>query len=189
MKAAYICVDYIELKNYKMKNLIMIALLAICVLSVGAQETEKKSKKQLKAEKEARKIEETKALVESKMFVFDARTANPMKGSSKTLTSEYDVKITKDSIYSYLPYFGVAYTASYGGTDSPMIFDKPFDTCTVEKTKKGYTVEVDVKNSNDKLDFSFYISENGSTTLSVSSTNRQSITYYGDIVKAGEKNK
>ncbi len=167
----------------------MMAILVICVLGVSAQETEKKSKKELKAEKEAKKIEETKALVESKMFVFDARTANPMKGSTKTLTSDYDVRITKDSIYSYLPYYGVAYTASYGGTDSPMIFDKPFDTINMEKTKKGYTIEVDVKNGNDKLDFSFYISENGTTTLSVSSTNRQSITYYGDIVKAGEKNK
>ena len=167
----------------------MIAILAICVVGVSAQETEKKSKKELKAEKEAKKIEETKALVESKMFVFDARTANPMKGSTKTLTSDYDVRITKDSIYSYLPYYGVAYTASYGGTDSPMIFDKPFDTINMEKTKKGYTVEVDVKNGNDKLDFSFYISENGTTTLSVSSTNRQSITYYGDVVKTGEKNK
>jgi hypothetical protein len=48
---------------------------------------------------------------------------------------------------------------------------------------------VDVKNGNDKLDFSFYISENGSATLSVSSTNRQSINYNGDIVKTDEKNK
>lgn len=58
-----------------------------------------------------------------------------------------------------------------------------------KKSKKGYTVEVDVKNGNDKLDFSFYISESGSATLSVSSTNRQSITYIGDIIKTGEKNK
>jgi hypothetical protein len=172
-----------------MKTLMMMAILVICVLGVSAQETEKKSKKELKAEKEAKKIEETKALVESKMFVFDARTANPMKGRTMSLTTDYDVKITKDSIYSYLPYYGVAYTASYGGTDSPMIFDKPFDTINMEKTKKGYTIEVDVKNGNDKLDFSFYISENGTTTLSVSSTNRQSITYYGDIVKTDEKNK
>ena len=68
-----------------------------------------------------------------------------------------------------------------------MIFDKPFETCDMEKAKKGYEVKVTVKNSNDRLDFSFYISENGSTTLSVSSTNRQSISYYGDIVKDKEK--
>lgn len=172
-----------------MQKILISGLIILLTLNVNAQEAQKKSKKEIRAEKEAKKIEETKALVESKMFVFDARNANPMRGRSMTLTSEYDVRITKDSIYSYLPYFGVAYSASYGGSDSPMIFDKPFETCTLEKTKKGYTVEVDVKNGNDKLDFSFYISENGTTTLSVSSTNRQAITYYGDIVKAGEKNK
>jgi len=170
-----------------MKNLIIIALFTIFAITAGEQENEKKSKKELKAEKEAKQIEETKAIVESKMFVFDARTVNPVKGTSSTLTTQYEVRITKDSIYSYLPYFGVAYTASYGGTDSPMICDKPFDTCTMEKTQKGYTVEVDVKNGNDKLDFSFYISETGTTTLSVSSVNRQSITYYGEIVKEKKK--
>jgi hypothetical protein len=170
-----------------MKKLLIIALLIISIVTVNAQETEKKSKKEIRAEKEAKQIEETKAVVESKMFVFDARNVNPMKGRSITLTSEYDVKVTKDSIYSYLPYYGVAYTASYGGTDSPMIFDKPFETCNMEKTKKGYEVKVAVKNGNDRLDFSFYISETGSTTLSVSSTNRQSITYYGDIVKDKQK--
>ncbi len=165
----------------------MIAIIAVYAISVNAQETEKKSKKELKAEKEAKQIEEVKAIVESKIFVFDARSANPMKGSTRTLTSEYDVRITKDSIYSYLPYFGVAYSASYGGTDSPMIFDKPFETCNQEKTKKGYLIKVVAKNGNDRVDFSFHISETGATTLSVSSTNRQSISYYGEIVKEKKK--
>jgi hypothetical protein len=170
-----------------MKTLIMMALLAICTVFVNAQETEKKSKKELKAEKEAKQIEETKALVESKMFVFDARTANPMKGRSINLTSEYDVKITKDSIFSYMPYYGVAYTASYGGTDSPMIFNKPFETFNMEKTKNGYMVKVSAKNGNDSLEYTFHISETGSTTLNISSMNRQSISYYGNIEKIKEK--
>jgi hypothetical protein len=166
-----------------MKTLIMMALLATCAVFVNAQETEKKSKKELKAEKEAKQIEETKALVESKTFVFDARNVNPMGGRSRSLTTQYDVKVTSDSIYSYLPYFGVAYSASYGGTDSPMIFEEPFETCEMEKTKKGYLVKVSVKNGNDRLDFSFHISEAGSTTLHVSSLNRQAISYNGEIVK------
>lgn len=170
-----------------MKSFMITAFLVFAFLQVNAQETVKKSKKELKAEKEAKQIEETKAIVESKMFVFDARNVNPMKGRSITLTSEYDVKVTKDSIYSYLPYYGVAYSASYGGTDSPMIFDKPFETCNIEKTKKGFEVNVTVKNGNDRLDFSFYIFETGSATLSVSSTNRQAISYYGNVVKDKEK--
>ena len=172
-----------------MKKLLIISLLIISIVTAYSQETEKKSKKELKAEKNAKQIEETKALVESKTFVFDARNVNPMNGNSMFLTSEYDVNITSDSIFSYLPYYGVAYSASYGGTDSPMIFNKPFETFNIEKIKKGYLVKVTVKNGSDRLVFSFFISETGSTTLSLSSTNRQSITYYGDIVKTEEKNK
>ncbi len=169
-----------------MKNLLIVALLFV-IFSVNAQETEKKSKKELKAEKKAKQIEEVKSIVESKNFVFDARTANPMKGRTVTLTSDYDVKVTNDSIFSYLPYYGVAYSASYGGTDSPMIFDVPFETCTQEKVKNGYMVKVDAKNSNDRLTFTFHISETGTTSLSVSSINRQSITYYGEILKEKKK--
>jgi len=170
-----------------MKNIFIVAVLIISVFSINAQETEKKSKKELKAEKKAQEIEEIKAIVESKTFVFKASNANPMKGRTINLTSDYDVKITKDSIFSYLPYYGVAYSASYGGTDSPMIFDEPFETCDMEKTKNGYRVEVSTKNGSDKLEFYFNVSESGSTTLSVSSINRQSISYYGNLEKIKEK--
>lgn len=169
-----------------MKNLLIIALL-FTIFSVNAQETEKKSKKEIKAEKKAKQMEEVKAIVESKNFVFDARNANPMKGRTVNLTSDYDVKVTNDSIFSYLPYYGVAYSASYGGTDSPMIFDVPFETCTQEKVKNGYMVKVEAKNKNDRLTFTFHISETGTTTLSVSSINRQSITYNGEIIKEKKK--
>lgn len=170
-----------------MKNLIIVLILTMTFFTVHAQETAKKSKKELKAEKEAKRIEEVKAMIDGNSFVFEARTANPMKGRSMTLTTQYDVKVTQDSIYSYLPYYGVAYSASYGGTDSPMVFDSPAEKFSSESSKKGYIVKVAAKNGNDRIDFTFHISENGSTTLNVSSTNRQSISYFGEIVKEKEK--
>ncbi len=169
-----------------MKSLLIALILLIPAFTIHAQETEKKSKKELKAEKEAKEMEDVKAMVDSKTFVFKARTVNPMKGRTINLTTDYDVKITGDSIFSYLPYFGVAYTASYGGTDSPMIFDKPFESCKSEKTKNGYLINVTAKNESDRLEYSFHISETGSTSLLVSSTNRQSISYYGDLEKIKE---
>jgi len=170
-----------------MRRILFFGLLILTVVIVNAQETEKKSKKELKAEKKAQEIEEIKAIVESKTFVFKATNANPMKGRTINLTSEYDVKITGDSIFSYLPYYGVAYSASYGGTDSPMIFNKVFETCDMEKTKNGYRVKVSTKNGSDRLEFNFNISETGTTTLMVSSINRQSISYYGNLEKIKEK--
>jgi hypothetical protein len=172
-----------------MKNILILVLIFLLAMNVNAQESQKKSKKELKAEKKAQQAEEIKALVESKNFVFNARNANPMNGRNKTLTSDYDVKVTRDSIYSYLPYYGVSHSAVYGGTESPMIFSQPFESITTENLKKGYLVKVVVKNNSDRLDFSFNISLSGSTSLTVSSMNRQTISYYGDVVKSGEKNK
>ncbi|GAB1453066.1 DUF4251 domain-containing protein [Draconibacterium sp.] len=168
-----------------MKNLLIISILIFSVFTTNAQD--KKSKKELKAEKKAQQREEIKSIVESKTFVFKANTANPMRGRTVNLTSDYDVKVTRDSIFSYLPFFGVAYSASYGGTDSPMIFNHPFETINFENTKNGYLVKVSVKNNNDRLEYSFHISVTGSTSLNVSSLNRQAISYNGNIEKIKEK--
>lgn len=172
-----------------MRIIVFTGLFILSLTAVHAQETEKKSKKELKAEKKAQQIAEVKAIVDGKTFVFNARNANPMRGRTINLTSEYDVKVTKDSIFSYLPYYGVAYNASYGGTDSPMIFNEPFETYNMEKTKNGYMVKVSSKNGNDRLEYTFHISETGTTTLNVSSMNRQSISYYGSVEKIKEKEK
>jgi len=171
----------------KLLTFIIVILFSAAVLS--AQETETKSKKQLKAEKKAQQIAEIKAVVESKNFVFEARTANPMKGGSRTLTSAYDVTLKNDSVFCYLPYFGVAYTANIGSSDGPLTFDQPVKTYDMETDKNGYVVEVKTTNKNDAIEFIFHISETGSTSLSVNSTNRQSISYFGDIQKIKEKKK
>ncbi len=160
-----------------MRTILVIWILIFSVITINAQE--KKSKKEIKAEKKAQQIEEIKKIAESKTFVFKANNVNPMRGRTINLTSDYDVRITQDSIFSYLPFFGVAYSVNYGGTDSPMIFNRPFETCNFETTRNGYLVNVSVKNNNDRLEFSFHISVTGSTNLNVSSLNRQSISYNG----------
>ena len=84
-----------------MRIIVFTGLFILSLTAVHAQETEKKSKKELKAEKKAQQIAEVKAIVDGKTFVFNARNANPMRGRTINLTSEYDVKVTKDSIFSY----------------------------------------------------------------------------------------
>ena len=170
-----------------MKRTVFLIMMALTLLIFNVQGQEKKSKKQIKAEKKAQQIEETKSLIESGSFVFKATNANPMGSGTINLTTDYDVKVTKDSIYSYLPYFGRAYTSSYGSTDSPMSFNNQFESISSEETKKGYLVKIVVRNQNDRLEYSFHISETGSVTLNVISANRQSISYFGNLEKAKPK--
>lgn len=171
-----------------MKTILMV-LLIFSLISGNAQETGKKNKKALKAEKRAQQIAEIKSLVNSNAFEFDAINVNPLTGGTINLTSSYDVRIQNDSLYSYLPYYGRAYTTAYGG-ESPMIFELPIEVYSVEPAKKGfYVIKASVKNKMDNVEFNFHVAETGSASLTVISNNRQSISYHGNIKKITDKTK
>lgn len=68
------------------------------------------------------KKEETKNIIEAQRFVFKAQTAIPNRGRMVQLTSEYDVVVSKDTLRSYLPYFGRAYSAPMNRTGSGIDF-------------------------------------------------------------------
>ena len=135
----------------------------------------------------AQKTEEIKDLLESKTYVFKAINVNPMNGSSISLDGSFSVKIDNDTIVSYLPFYGRAYSIAYGSRVSGMDFTQPIENYTFEKSKKGYLIKVKIKNGSDSLDYTFHISENGTSTLNVNSINRQSISYYGNIEKFEER--
>ena len=170
-----------------MKHIVIIGILLFAFATTHAQESKKLSRKEKKAAREAELIEQTKTVLESKAYVFSATQVIPTGMRSKSLTSSYDAVIKNDTIVCYLPYFGKAHTASYGSNRSPMDFTQPIEDYKFEKTKKGYEISFEASNNSDRLKFFFQISETGSTSLSVNSTNRSSISYYGDIVKIEEK--
>lgn len=171
-----------------MRKIIIISMLIFSIVGAYAQDSNKKSKKEKRAEKEAIKIEETKALLESKVYVFSATQALPSGMRSVNLDSSYDVKVNNDTIICYLPFYGRAYSAGYGSGEGPFNFTLPNENYTIKRTKKdGYEVKFDVKNKNDNLNFNIQIGRTGSSSLIITSTNRQSISYYGNIEKAIEK--
>src|SRR3981081_4677218 len=49
-------------------------------------------------------------LLDSRQFVFKAETAIPLRGGTRYLTSDYDMKVSKDSVVADLPFFGRAYS-------------------------------------------------------------------------------
>lgn len=172
-----------------MKNLVLIAILMLSVVALNAQE-QKKSKKEKRAEREAKSVEQTKKIIAAKAWQFDATIMLPSKGNSRSLTTSYNVVLKDGNVDSYLPYMGVAHSASYGGTDSPMIFEAPIEKYSVEDGKKGgYIIKFTAKNKNDIINYTFNVSSNGSTSLSVNSSNRQHISYRGDLVPRKEEKK
>src|ERR1700755_2702852 len=90
-----------------------------------------------KPDKKAEKKAAIKDLVESQHYDFRAQTVMPMGGRSRQLTSDYDVKVNKESIVSYLPYFGRAYSAPIDPTKGGIQFTSKDFGYTITPGKKG----------------------------------------------------
>lgn len=164
-----------------MKKLLIILVMLFSVSILSAQETQM-THKEKKASKKAELIEKTKSLVEAGAWQFDATRMLPSSGRARTLTTSYRVVVKDSLVDSYLPYFGRAYSAEYGSSESPMSFKGEISDIKVEESKKGgWMVTFKTTNKNDRLDLTFFISETGSVNLTVNSTNRQAISYYGDL--------
>lgn len=161
-----------------------LAILILTMCTITAASAQEMSRKERKAAEEKARIETTKTLIDAKTWQFDAHQMLPMQGKSKTLTTLYKVILKNDTVDSYLPFYGRAYHVDYGSTDSPMTFKASISDYTQKTGKKGgWNIQFSTKNKNDVLQYSFTVSENGTATLNVSSTNRQSISYYGNIVE------
>ena len=99
---------------------------------------------------------EIKNLLDSQQYIFYAQSVIPSSGRQRFLTSEYTVTISKDTIVSYLPYFGRAYSATIGSTDGGIKFTSvDFDYKISERKKGGWDISIHPKGGQDtqKLNF------------------------------------
>lgn len=126
-------------------------------------------------------------IIEKKEFVFKAQSATPMSGMTRQLTTDYDVRFLGDSVISYLPYFGRAYSAGYGEGGGIDFTSTKFEYKVIERKKGGWAVSIKPKDVRDVQTMNFSISENGYATLQVNSNNRQPISFYGYIVERKRK--
>jgi hypothetical protein len=78
----------------------------LALIMVGAIANQSQAQTTRK-DKTAAKDAEMKKLLESKNFLFTAQSVNPMRGGTRNLTSEYDLKVLPDSITAYLPFLAV----------------------------------------------------------------------------------
>jgi hypothetical protein len=166
-----------------MKRIFLITLfIALIYPDLFAQEPAK-SRKERRTERQEKRMEEVEKMIEDTSFVFTPSHAMPLGGGSIQLSYTFEAEINSDSIYSYLPFYGVAYHIEYGGRNSAFDFSLPLEKYEMEEDEKGYRISLEVKNKMDYITYSFQISELGYSTLNVTSTNRQAISYYGRIEK------
>jgi hypothetical protein len=133
-------------------------------------------------EKKAAEFEKIATLLESGNFQFTLRSATPTGGKTIQMTSEYTLEAIEGIYQAYLPYFGRAYSASYGG-DGGIEFKGAPENLTLTRNEKKNIVAVsfEMKTDDDQYKVSLEIGSSGYGTLTVSSQKRQSISYYGQV--------
>src|ERR1700752_1622217 len=89
-------------------------------------------------------------LVETKNYVFVAETALPTSGRIRQLTSGYELRVSGDTINSYLPYFGRAYVAPINPAEGGIEFtSQDFEYTAKAKKKGGWNILINPKDAKD----------------------------------------
>lgn len=119
------------------------------------------------------------SMVEAQRFVFKAQSAQPARGRVVHLNSDYDLTISGDTLRSYLPYFGRAYSApmnTRGGID---FTSSNFQYNKTNRKKGGWDIAIKPSDGNDVREMHLTVFENGSASLRVLSNNREVISFNG----------
>jgi hypothetical protein len=162
------------LLNTSIKVCIVLLFTALSVNNVLAQ-----TPKQARKQKEAADI---KKLVESDNYIFKANYAYPMRGGSRYLTSEYDMNVVKDSIITYLPYFGRAYIAPIDPMNGGIHFTSTkFDYNVKQNANGSWLVTIKPTDVRYMRQLFLTISADGSATLQITSDDRDPISFEGYI--------
>jgi hypothetical protein len=163
-----------------MKKFVLIVSMVFLIagITIGKETQREKRKAREKA-----KMEEILQLFVNRNLQFLAQSAHPMGGGVIHLTSEYTLDIQNEEVISFLPYFGVAYTADYGNNDGGIKFDEKVLTSNWKSSKKGYDIHMEVKAPRDRYVLHLDFSPAGYANLQISCNNRQPISFSG-IVQA-----
>ncbi|MDD5185708.1 MAG: DUF4251 domain-containing protein [Paludibacter sp.] len=128
-------------------------------------------------------IDKVTQKVQSKDYVITVNYANPLRGRQIYLTSDYDLKIKNDSAFAYLPYYGVAFVAPYGISDGGIKFSEPAKEYSIIPNKKNNGWDIRFKITTREYQYQFFVNifNNGRSSFTVSSNQRDAISFTGEL--------
>ena len=135
-----------------------------------------------KKEKKDEEFKEMTSLIESGRYLFTVKSVQPTGSRTIHTTSLYTLEANDSTYKAYLPYFGRAYQASYGG-EGGIDFDASPENLklTLNEKKRMINIEFEIRAQNDKYSCFLSVGSSGYGTLSINSQNRQPISYSGTV--------
>lgn len=158
-----------------MKKSIIVMMMALLMVACSTLTPAEKAERQAKM---AQAVE--KALAE-RHYKVGVSMMFPSRGKAMNVSPDYSLEVKGDTLISYLPYYGRAYNVPYGGGNG-LNFTAPIAEYRTEKGRKGATlVTIKVSNDEDIYTYLLEIYDTGSTTIDVTSRERESIRYSGEM--------
>lgn len=165
--------------NKAMKKLLLgAALIAIAFLTTGCST-------QSNVTTNATSMQITQMLANGE-YSIDFYRMDPLGGSSKTLTTPYNIQVSGGKVQSYLPYFGRAYSLPYGGGEGLSFTSDVTDYNVKPGKKKSQIVTFSARTTEDRYDFNIQVFENGRSYMTVTPNNKQSISFDGELMPVKE---
>jgi len=122
------------------------------------------------------------SLIKSKYFVFHPRSASPQQGGSRILDPVgHDLILKGDTVVSYLPFFGRAYAGVPYSDNDGIKFTSTNFSYSYKSSGKGWKITIRPKDVYGIQSLYLDVLINGSSTLQVNSSNRDGISFFGDI--------
>ena len=133
-------------------------------------------------QKEVQQEAAMKKMIDSRQFTFIAQSARPTRGSTKQLTSIYELMVKADTLQVYLPYYGRSYSPTLGTDAGGIDFTTVDFTYFVSPTKKGgWDITLTPKHVANVSKMTLRLNPSGYGDLAVTSNTRDLISYYGYI--------
>lgn len=131
---------------------------------------------------QAQENRNVEGILNSKNYIFIAQSASPVGGRFRQLTAEYDLRVLGDSVVSFLPYFGRAYSAPVDPTKGGIQFTSTdFEYEQTARNKGGWIINIKPRDVQDVRQLTLTVTQSGSASLQVISANRQGISFNGRI--------
>lgn len=160
-----------------MKKILLFILLCGMVSACAVSEEAKREK----AISKALLAREVRNGIENRHFTIDVKTCHPMRSRPINLSTLYSLAVKGDTIISYLPYFGRAYSVPYGGGKA-LNFQGRISAYEAGEVKNGeYLINIGVSNDEDDYVYRIQMFDNGRADIEVRSRNRDRIYFTGDL--------
>jgi hypothetical protein len=171
--------NFRTLKWFVMKRILIVFLCLMTVLSVVSAQNGRSGRRSQRLERRREIAIKVDSLVTSRTFTFRAREAIPASMPVMHLTSEYDLKVSGDSIFVFLPYYGRAYTADYMSREGGIKVKGVVEDYYLAIESDQYRIDFDVKTESDTYQFRLSVWKSGYASLYVNCYNRQFIPFSG----------